>query len=108
MLPAPFGPGEGLIDRTSAQAQERRTKGRLILEPVGDVLGAEEVGNDQHQQAYRYGGPVVSAQISGLRAASREFPVRRRATASNEWKTLGRPPATETRDQVRETDLLSG
>src|ERR1035441_3395820 len=73
MLPAPFGPGEGLIDCASAQAQEGRTKGRLILEPVGDVLGAEEVGNDQHQQAYHYGGPVVSAQISGLGGASVEL-----------------------------------
>src|ERR1035438_2302939 len=73
MLPAPLGPGEGLIDRASAQAQERRTQGRLILKPVGDVLGAEEVGNDQHQHAYHYGGPVVSAQISGLRGASVEL-----------------------------------
>jgi hypothetical protein len=49
MLPAPDDPGEGLVNGAGAQAQQRSAQGGLMLGTISDVLGAEEIGQHEHQ-----------------------------------------------------------
>ena len=73
IAPPPCNPREGLVDAARLRPQNRCAECRLILEPGRDVLGGDEVHDNEQKASERRRTPVIAAEISGFARNAVEF-----------------------------------